>query len=99
MSYHVQDSPPAKNHPAPNVSDTETKKPCSREEKAVQSHFPWDHMDLHRVRDIRTYSVRDHTVSGITQTYSVKDRTDLQYQGPTQCQGSHRPTVSGITQT
>ena len=54
------------------MSVTQNKRPCSREEKAVQSHSPWGYMDLHRGRDRRptvsgtawTYSVRDHTVSG-----------------------------------
>ena len=95
MSYSVQDSP-QQSHPAPNVSDTETKKPCFREEKAVQSHFPetaWS-CTVSGTRGI--YSVRDHmdlhSVRDIW-TYSVRDHRDLQ------CQGPEGPTVSGTRGT
>ena len=95
MSYPVQDSP-QQSHPAPNVSDTETKKPCFREEKAVQSHFPetaWS-CTVSGTRGI--YSVRDHmdlhSVRDIW-TYSVRDHRDLQ------CQGPEGPTVSGTART
>ena len=72
--------PPAKRHPALNVSDTETEKPCSREEKAVQSHFPQDHTDPHSVRaqrDLQRQGPHGPTASGTSWTYSVRDLMDL----------------------